>query len=46
MRKVRKKDTQVSGLDQSAYFEQFNTETDYADIYAHDFFQGKDPGSI
>lgn len=46
MRKIRKKEQRDKEFEYSNILDTFHKEVDYADIYAHDFFLGKDPGSI
>jgi len=41
-REVRDKDMEFTMTDK----ENQHNQHDYADIYAHDFFLGRDPGSI
>ncbi len=46
MRKIRKQQQKQQMHDYSKILDNFNKENDYADIYSHDFFLGRDPGSI
>jgi phosphatidylinositol 3,5-bisphosphate 5-phosphatase len=46
MRKIRKREQANKEFEYSHVLDGFHKETDYADIYAHDFFEGRDSGCI
>ena len=46
MRKTRKNEQRESQLDYSTMMDELGANVDYADIYAHDFFQGRERSQL